>query len=63
MLLELSALLFTTAFATIAAYIAVVEHPARLAGDTSAALAQRRPSYRRGAVIQVTLGSRGRRHR
>jgi hypothetical protein len=59
MVLELLALLFTTAFAAIAAYISVVEHPARLAGDTGAALAQWRPSYRRAAVIQVALALGG----
>lgn len=55
MVLELLALLCTTAFAAIAAYISVVEHPARLAGDTGAALAQWRPSYKRAAIIQVAL--------
>lgn len=55
MVLELTALLCATAFAAIAFYISVVEHPARLAGDTAAALAQWRPSYRRAAVIQVLL--------
>jgi hypothetical protein len=59
MVLELLALLFTTAFAAIAVYIAVVEHPARLAGDTGAALAQWRPSYKRAAVMQVTLALGG----
>lgn len=59
MLLELTALLFTTAFAAIALYISVGEHPARLAADTAAALAQWRPSYRRAAVIQVALAVGG----
>ena len=59
MVLELLALLFTTAFAAIAVYIAVVEHPARLAGETGAALAQWRPSYKRAAVMQVTLALGG----
>jgi hypothetical protein len=59
MVLELLALLFTTAFAAVAVYIAVVEHPARLAGETGAALAQWRPSYKRAAVMQVTLALGG----
>lgn len=59
MVLDLLALLCTTAFAAIAAYISVVEHPARLAGDTGAALAQWRPSYKRAAVMQVALAVGG----
>jgi hypothetical protein len=59
MVLELLAILFTTGFVAIALYIAVVEHPARLAGETGAALAQWRPSYRRAAVIQVALAGGG----
>jgi hypothetical protein len=59
MVLELLALLFTTAFAAIAVYIAVVEHPARLAGETGAALAQWRPSYKRAAILQVALAGGG----
>jgi hypothetical protein len=59
MVLELLALLFTTAFAAIAVYVAVVEHPARLAGDTGAALAQWRPSYRRATIVQVALAAGG----
>jgi hypothetical protein len=59
MVLELLAFLFTTAFAAIAFYISVVEHPARLAGETGAALAQWRPSYKRAAVMQVALAVAG----
>jgi hypothetical protein len=59
MVAELLALLFTTAFAAIAVYVAVVEHPARLAGETGAALAQWRPSYKRAAVMQVVLALGG----
>jgi hypothetical protein len=57
--LELLALLFTTAFAAICVYVAVVEHPARLATDTSAALAQWRPSYHRAAAMQIVLAVGG----
>ncbi|MDQ3998310.1 MAG: DUF1772 domain-containing protein [Gemmatimonadota bacterium] len=59
MVLELLAILFTTAFAVVALYISVVEHPARLAGETGAALAQWRPSYRRAAVMQVAFALGG----
>jgi hypothetical protein len=59
MVLELLAILFTTAFAVVALYITVVEHPARLAGETGAALAQWRPSYRRAAVMQVAFALGG----
>jgi hypothetical protein len=59
MVLELLAIIFTTAFVAIAVYIAVAEHPARLAGETGAALAQWRPSYRRAAVMQVALAGAG----
>jgi Domain of unknown function (DUF1772) len=57
--LELVALLFTTAFASICVYVAIVEHPARLATDTAAALAQWRPSYRRAAALQIVLAIGG----
>jgi Domain of unknown function (DUF1772) len=56
---ELLALLFTTAFAAICVYVAVVEHPARLASETAAALAQWRPSYRRAAAVQIALALGG----
>lgn len=57
MLLELIAILFTTVFTGICLYVAIVEHPARLATDTTAALAQWRPSYRRAAALQIVLAA------
>lgn len=57
--LELAALLFTSVFAGICVYVAVVEHPARLATDDAAALAQWRPSYRRAAATQIILAIGG----
>jgi Domain of unknown function (DUF1772) len=59
MAFELVALLFTTMFAGICVYVAVVEHPARLATDTATALAQWRPSYRRAAALQIVLATGG----
>lgn len=59
MSLELIAILFTTVFTGICLYVAIVEHPARLATDTSAALAQWRPSYRRAAAMQIVLAIGG----
>ncbi len=56
---ELVALLFMTQFTGICLYVAIVEHPARLATDTAAALAQWRPSYRRAAAFQIVLAIGG----
>jgi hypothetical protein len=49
----LTAGLFTGA----AAYVTLVEHPARLSCGTSAAVTEWRPSYRRGTVMQATLAA------
>ena len=51
-ILEL-AMLCTGLFAGAAVYVSLVEHPARLAGGPVLAIAEFRPSYRRGAVIQA----------
>ena len=42
-------------FAGAALYINLVEHPARMACGTEAAVRQWRPSYRRAAIMQATL--------
>jgi hypothetical protein len=57
--LELIALLCAGLFAGAAIYITGVEHPARLECGTALALAEFRPSYRRGAVMQATLAALG----
>ena len=52
---ELVALLSTAFFTSAAFYVSFVEHPARLASGTVAALNQWRPSYKRAAAMQIIL--------
>src|SRR5512138_763782 len=59
MTLELLALLCTGLFAGAALYVSLVEHPARLECGTAPAIAEFRPSYRRGAVMQASLAAAG----
>jgi len=49
------ALLSAAIFAGAAAYVSVAEHPARLATENSAMLAQWKKSYDRAAVMQAAL--------
>ncbi|MGH9161229.1 MAG: DUF1772 domain-containing protein [Vicinamibacteraceae bacterium] len=53
------ATLCTGVFAGAAIYITLVEHPARLAAGTAAAIAEFRPSYRRAAPLQASLAAIG----
>jgi hypothetical protein len=59
MLLEIMATLSAGLFAGAAIYIDLAEQPARRQIDTSAALAEWRPSYKRAAVVQPLLAGVG----
>jgi hypothetical protein len=59
MLSEILALACSGLFAGAAAYISFVEHPARMSCGAAVALAEFRPSYRRGTVLQATLAALG----
>jgi hypothetical protein len=53
------ALVAAALFTGVAFYVSAVEHPARLALDDAALLAQWKPSYKRGALIQAPLALLG----
>ena len=53
--LQFVAAFCTAIFAGAALYINVVEHPARMCGDTRSALTQWAPSYKRATRMQVPL--------
>ena len=55
MILQLLATLCAAVFTGAAIYINAVEHPARMSLGPAAALAEWRPAYRRGALMQAPL--------
>ncbi|MPY89798.1 MAG: DUF1772 domain-containing protein [Luteitalea sp.] len=59
MIFTFLATLCTGVFAGAAIYITLVEHPARLACGTAAAVAEFGPSYRRAAPMQASLAAVG----
>ena len=59
MLLPNLAVLATALFTGAATYVSLVEHPARLRCSNESALAQWRPSYQRGTVMQASLAIAG----
>jgi len=59
MVLANFAVLATSLFAGAATYVSLVEHPARLRCSNEIALAQWRPSYQRGTVMQASLAIAG----
>jgi len=54
---EFVAVLACGLFAGAAAYVSLVEHPARMECGVEIATAEFRPSYQRGTVMQVTLAA------
>jgi hypothetical protein len=54
---EFVAVLACGLFAGAAAYVSLVEHPARMECGVEIAIAEFPPSYRRGTIMQVTLAA------
>jgi hypothetical protein len=57
MIVGLLALIFAAMFAGIALYISIAEHPARMKLDPGPALAQWKPSYDAGFIVQAGLSA------
>jgi uncharacterized membrane protein len=59
MVFEIAATLSSGLFAGASIYINLVEHPARLECGTNLAIKEFGPSYRRAAIVQVSLATIG----
>lgn len=59
LMFEIVALVCSAFFSGAAAYITLVEHPARVSCGTEVAITEFRPSYRRGTVMQASLAILG----
>ena len=53
--LKFIAIMCSALFAGAALYVSIIEHPARMSAGIVVALQEFRPSYRRGAVLQVSM--------
>ena len=53
--LQFIAIMCSALFAGAALYVSIVEHPARMSAGISIALQEFRPSYRRGAILQIIM--------
>jgi hypothetical protein len=53
--LQFIAIMCSPLFAGAALYVSIIEHPARMSAGISIALQEFRPSYRRGAVLQIGM--------
>jgi hypothetical protein len=58
-MIALVALICAALFAGAAFYVAFAEHPARMTLDDNAALAEWKPAYARGTIMQVALALLG----
>jgi len=53
--LQFIAIMCSALFVGATLYVSIIEHPARMSAGISVALQDFKPSYRRGAVLQVSM--------